>query len=148
MRYQNAIRGVRVEEDRTPKRGSGGQGGYRRLSYDLQLPWPVGARKFVLDLEGQGEAGKWGDIYWSKNSGGDCNCGADIDEMMGSYVVTPYPPNRNWSLVRYWVKANMNTWIPGWLVGFVQGRTIPHVVSQARADLEKSGTASKSARNP
>ncbi|MBM3269996.1 MAG: hypothetical protein FJZ01_20365 [Candidatus Sericytochromatia bacterium] len=136
MRYQNAIRGVAVEEDNSPRRGSGGQGGYRRLRYDLQLPWPVGTRKFVLDLEGHGEAGGWGDIHWSKNESGDCGCAADIAEMMGSYVVTPYPPNRKWSLVRYWVKADMNTWIPGWLVGFVQGGTIPHVVAQARKDLE------------
>ena len=131
-KYQNAIKKISVEEDKSPKRNaaSGEMGGYRRLMYQLVLPWPIGTRNFALDLEGQGEPGKAGDIWWSFNEG-------DIDEMMGSYVVTPYPTNRKWSLVRYWVMADMNTWIPGWLVGFVQGRTIPNVIEQARKDLEK-----------
>ncbi len=135
-KYQNAIKRISVEEDLTPKRGGSEQGGYRRLKYELVLPWPIGTRNFVLDLEGQGEPGKWGDIYWSKNGGGDCDCGADVDEMMGSYVVTPYAANRKWTLVRYWVRGDMKTWIPGWLVGFIQGRTIPNVVAQARKELE------------
>ncbi|MBM3266007.1 MAG: hypothetical protein FJZ01_00025 [Candidatus Sericytochromatia bacterium] len=137
-KYQNAIKRISVEEDLTPKRGNaaGEQGGYRRLKYEMVLPWPIGTRNFVLDLEGQGEAGKWGDIFWSKNTGGDCDCAADVDEMQGSYVMTPYPDNRKWTLVRYWVRGDMRTWIPGWLVGFIQGRTIPNVIAQARKDLE------------
>lgn len=133
-KYQNAIKKIDVEEDKSPKRGGGSTadilGGYRRLQYHLSLPFPIGWRRFVLDLEGNGTPGKYGDIWWSYNSG-------DINEMLGSYVVTPYPHNKDWSLVRYWVKADMNTWIPGWLIGFVQGGTIPHVIAQARKDLEK-----------
>lgn len=132
-KYQNSIKKIEVEEDKSPKRtavGNDVMGGYRRLQYHLSLPFPIGWRRFVLDLEGNGQPGKFGDIWWSLNSG-------DINEMMGSYVVTPYPFNKDWTLVRYWVKADMNTWIPGWLIGFVQGGTIPHVVAQARKDLEK-----------
>lgn len=131
-KYQNAIKKIDVEEDKSPKRGAPGdvRGGYRRLQYHLSLPFPIGWRHFVLDLEGNGEPGKYGDIWWSYNSG-------DINEMLGSYVITQYPDNKNWSLVRYWVKADMNTWIPGWLIGFVQGGTIPHVIAQGRKDLEK-----------
>ena len=131
-KYQDSIKKIDVEEDKSPKRGAPGdvRGGYRRLVYHLSLPFPLGWRHFVLDLEGTGEPGKNGDIWWSYNSG-------DIREMMGSYVITAYPDNKNWSLVRYWVKADMNTWIPGWLIGFVQGGTIKNVVAQARKDLEK-----------
>lgn len=121
-KFQDSIKELKVIID-----DHDSSSGYRQLEYGLSLPWPIGKRNFVLDLNGKGEDGKWGDIWWSLNEG-------DISEMMGSYVMTAEGSSK--TLVRYHVKADMNTWLPTWLVGFVQGGTIPNVIRQARKDLE------------
>lgn len=100
-------------------------GHYRQLDYQVQLPFPIGHRHFVLDLEGAGVPGERGAIWWSYDHG-------DIRQMQGSYVVSAAGPDR--TLVKYHILADMKTWIPSWLVGFVQGGTIPNVVEAARKD--------------
>ncbi|MEB3297879.1 MAG: hypothetical protein VKO21_00140 [Candidatus Sericytochromatia bacterium] len=107
---------------------------YRQLKYTLSLPWPIGQRLFILDLQGDGEVDKWGDIWWSYNKGEVDGFKGQITEMMGSYVMTAKGPDT--TLLRYHVATDLNTWIPGWLIGFIQGGTIKNVIEQGRKDLQ------------
>ncbi|MBU6430439.1 MAG: hypothetical protein KGR26_15590 [Cyanobacteria bacterium REEB65] len=99
---------------------------YQQIEYWIDLPFPIGRRNFVLDVSGEGIPGQRGAIWWRLEHG-------DIREMRGSYLTTAAGPDR--TLVKYHLVADMNTWLPAWLVGFVQGGTIPNVIGAARRDL-------------
>ena len=107
---------------------------YRQLKYTLQLPWPIGQRLFILDLAGAGKDGEWGDIWWSYNKGEVDGFTGQITEMRGSYVMTAVNPKT--TLLRYHVETDLDTWLPSWLIGFIQGGTVPNVIEQGRKELE------------
>ncbi|MEB3236491.1 MAG: hypothetical protein VKO64_02550 [Candidatus Sericytochromatia bacterium] len=128
MRFQNTLKKIEplmLDDERTR---------YRQLKYTLSLPWPIGQRLFILDLQGDGKPGEWGDIWWSYNKGVIDGFRGQITEMKGSYVMNAKGPNL--TLMRYHVETDLDTWVPGWLIGIIQSGTIPNVISQGRKDLE------------
>ncbi|MBM3260368.1 MAG: hypothetical protein FJY99_11565 [Candidatus Sericytochromatia bacterium] len=128
MRFQNSLKKIEpliLDDERTR---------YRQLKYTLSLPWPIGQRLFILDLKGDGKPGEWGDIWWSYNKGTIDGFRGQISEMKGSYVINA--KGANLTLLRYHVETDLDTWLPGWLIGIIQGGTVPNVVSQGRKDLE------------
>ena len=116
-RFQNSITKIDVIQQNEKEM-------WRRAHYDLSLPWPIGQREFNLYLSANRDKRF---IEWKLERG-------NIKEQRGSYAAKELGPKK--TLVSYRVAADLDTWLPAWLINFIQAGTVPHVIEQARKDLK------------
>lgn len=114
-RFQNAVRSHQVV---------GAQPQRMQVRYDVGLPWPLGNRNFTLDLHARPDANV---VRWSLVEG-------NVKENRGSYAVAPMPNGQ--TLVTYRIQADLDTWVPPFLIAWVQGGMLPKVILEARRELE------------
>ena len=115
-KFQNAITRIDVIQENRAEM-------WRRAHYDLSLPWPIGQREFNLYLSANRDRRF---IEWKFERG-------NIKEQRGSYATKELGPKK--TLVSYRVAADLDTWLPAWLINFIQAGTVPHVIEQARKDV-------------
>lgn len=115
-KFQNAIRKIDVIQENRAEM-------WRRAHYDLSLPWPIGQREFNLYLSANRDRRF---IEWKLERG-------NVKEQRGSYSTKELGAKK--TLVSYRVAADLDTWLPAWLINFIQAGTVPHVIEQARKDV-------------
>ncbi len=115
-KFQNAITKIDVIQENRAEM-------WRRAHYDLSLPWPIGQREFNLYLSANRDRRF---IEWKFERG-------NIKEQRGSYATKELGSKK--TLVSYRVAADLDTWLPAWIINFIQAGTIPHVIEQARKDV-------------
>ena len=115
-KFQNAITKIDVIQENRAEM-------WRRAHYDLSLPWPIGQREFNLYLSANRDRRF---IEWKLERG-------NVKEQRGSYSTKELGAKK--TLVSYRVAADLDTWLPAWLINFIQAGTVPHVIEQARKDV-------------
>ncbi|MEB3188007.1 MAG: SRPBCC family protein [bacterium] len=115
-KFQNAIKKIDVVQENRAEM-------WRRAHYDLSLPWPIGQREFNLYLFANRDRRF---IEWKLERG-------NVKEQRGSYATRELGAKK--TLVSYRVAADLDTWLPAWLINFIQSGTVPHVIEQARKDV-------------
>ncbi len=114
-RFQSAIREHRVISSQFQR---------MQVRYDVGLPWPLGSRNFTLDIHSVPTEQA---VEWRLLEG-------NVKENRGSYAVTPMTNGQ--SLVTYRIQADLDTWLPPFLIAWVQGGMLPKVILEARQELE------------
>lgn len=115
LKFQDAIKDQRLLAQEKTR---------ARVHYLIGLPWPLGDREFTIETWVVPENNA---VEWKMLAG-------NIRENQGSYAMAPIDA-RN-TLVTYQARVDINTWVPPFLISWVQGGMIPKVIVKAREELE------------
>lgn len=94
-----------------------------QVRYEVGLPWPLGDRHFVLALR---HSPLDHVVSWDLVRG-------NVKENRGFYAMTPLSDGS--TLVRYRIQADLDTWVPPFLLAWVQSGMIPRVITEARREV-------------
>lgn len=113
-----------------------------RVRYELDFPWPIGDRHYLLELKSGSESR--GDVTVFVNTWTYVPDSGNINDTYGSWEVIPEGPDR--SLVRYTVFTDPGGRVPGWAANVATNVAVPGVIEGVRTrvaeTLKEKGPAS------
>lgn len=107
------------------------------VKFELDFPWPIGDRHYVLIMSSDREGGAFASSWtYEKDSG-------NINDTYGSWEVLPYKGGK--SFVRYTCFTDPGGNIPGWANNMATEVAVPNVIAGLRKRVsEKAKEASAS----
>ncbi len=64
----------------------------------------------------------------------------NLEDMFGYWVLTPYGPNDEHTLLKHVLNVDIGGWIPSFLIRWATRRTLPGTVTSMRQYLDSDGT--------
>lgn len=118
-------RAVRIEEVK---------GKVSKVRYELDFPWPIGDRYYVLQLTDRSETR--GDSPVLVSSWTYVPDSGNINDTYGSWEV--YPERSERSLVRYTVFTDPGGRVPGWAANVATNVAVPGVIEGVRTHVKET----------
>ncbi|GMV92396.1 MAG: hypothetical protein AMXMBFR82_21740 [Candidatus Hydrogenedentota bacterium] len=105
-----------------------------RARYELDFPWPIGDRHYVLELKSGSESR--GDVTVFVNRWTYVPDSGNINDTYGSWEVFLEGPDR--SLVRYTVFTDPGGRVPGWAANVATNVAVPGVIEGVRTRVAET----------
>ncbi len=105
-----------------------------RVRYELDFPWPIGDRHYVLELKSGSESR--GELTVFVNTWAYVPDSGNINDTYGSWEVFPEGSDR--SLVRYTVFTDPGGRVPGWAANVATNVAVPGVIEGVRTRVKET----------
>ncbi len=105
-----------------------------RVRYELDFPWPIGDRHYVLELKSDSESR--GDRTVFVNTWTYVPDSGNINDTYGSWEVFPEGSER--SLVRYTVFTDPGGRVPGWAANVATNVAVPGVIEGVKTRVKET----------
>lgn len=103
-------------------------GDHARVRYELDFPWPIGDRHYVLKLTNRSETR--GETTVLINSWTYVPDSGNINDTYGTWEVLPHGKNR--AIARYTVFTDPGGKVPGWAANMATDVSVPSIIDGIR----------------
>lgn len=101
----------------------------RSCAMEVDMPFPLGDLKTVLAQTRSDKPGTWR-VDWKQVKGG-------YEQNAGSWRMSAYGPDGQWTLVDYRLALRLKGWVPAWIQDLGAKGSIKPMFKNLRARLEK-----------